>query len=128
MLLKLNKLSSVSFLVIVTSYFVASCSSTQLSEGSKKVRIIKQDPTGCEYLGEVTGDQGNFFTGGFTSNANLEVGARNDMKNKAFEMGGDTIVLLSDRAGVTGQDGGSQQQTNVVYTGTVYKCEKTRKK
>jgi hypothetical protein len=76
-------------------------------------------------LGEATGNQGNFFTGAWTSNENLETGARNDLKNKAAGMGGNVVVLLTNRAGVTGsagQYGGSMQQTNVTVTGTVYRC------
>ncbi len=88
-----------------------------------------RDPKGCEYLGEATGNQGNFFTGGWTSNANLETGARNELKNVAHRMGGNTLLILSSRAGVTGSfnvsngyGGGSSEQTNVTYSGAVYRC------
>lgn len=62
--------------------FIAGCAAVELESGAQQVRIITTEPQGCEYLGEVTGSQGNFFTGGYTSNANLETGARNDMKNQ----------------------------------------------
>ncbi len=111
------------FCPVVFLFF--SCSSTKLVEGAEKVRIMQTEPKGCTYLGEVTGNQGNSFTGGLTSNSNLETGARNDMKNKAFEMHGNVIVMLTNRAGVTGSvSGGSggSEQTNVTYTGTVFNC------
>ncbi|WP_131701662.1 DUF4156 domain-containing protein, partial [Enterobacter hormaechei] len=77
------------------------------------------------FLGEVTGSQGNFFTGGWTSNSNLETGARNDLKNQAYSMGGNVVVILTQRAGQTGSayfGSGSSQQTNVTLSGTVYRC------
>ncbi len=115
---------------------MVSCAATQIKPAAMKIFITRAEPKDCEYLGDVTGNQGNFFTGGFTSNANLETGARNDMKNKAYAMGGDTVVILTDRAGVTGSGSWhgsqgnfftgsySQQQTNVTMMGTVFKCKK----
>ncbi len=71
------------------------------------------------------GQPGNFFTGGWTSNSNLETGARNDLKNKAYKMGDNTVVLLTQRAGQTGSSwhgSGSSKQTNVTLSGNVYRC------
>lgn len=101
------------------------CAAVDLESGAQHVRIVTNEPQGCEYLGEVTGNQGDFFTGGFTSNANLETGARNDMKNRASKMGANTVQMLTNRAGQTGsmgQGSGSMEQTNVTYTGVAYKC------
>ncbi|WZB73779.1 DUF4156 domain-containing protein [Achromobacter insuavis] len=42
----------------------------------------------CAFLGDVTGSQGNFLAGAITSNADLETGARNDLKNRAAALGG----------------------------------------
>lgn len=101
------------------------CAAMDLESGAQQVRIVTNDPLGCEYLGEVTGSQGNFFTGAYTSNANLETGARNDMKNQAHKIGANTVQMLTNRAGQTGALGegsGGMQQTNVTYTGVAYKC------
>lgn len=106
------------------------CQATEMKPGAEKVRIMQSEPKGCKYMGEATGNQGNFFTGAYTSNANLETGARNELKNKALEMGGNVIVILTNRAGQTGSGGtdayggyhSSSQQTNVVLTGTVFNC------
>lgn len=54
-----------------------------------------------------------------------ETGARNDLKNKAYKMGGNTVVLLTQRAGQTGSSwhgSGSSKQTNVTLSGNVYRC------
>jgi len=62
-----------------------SCSAMKLDSGAQQVKIVTNEPQSCEYLGEITGSQGDFFTGAFTSNADLETGARNDMKNRAYK-------------------------------------------
>jgi hypothetical protein len=106
----------------------AGCAAETLKPGAENVRFFQSEPKGCKYVGETTGNQGNFFTGGWTSNANLETGARNTLKNNAYEMGGNAIVVLTNRAGQTGsygEYGGSSQQTNVTLSATVYKCPKT---
>ncbi len=108
---------------------LAGCAANALNPQAQKIRLVTSEPKDCEYLGEATGNQGNFFTGGWTSNANLETGARNDLKNQAAQMGGNTVQLLSTRAGQTGSfgvangsGGGSSEQTNVTYVGAVYRC------
>lgn len=105
---------------------LAGCAAEQLRPGAQKVRFMQAEPKGCKYLGETTGNQGNFFTGGWTSNENLETGARNTLKNNAYDMGGNVVVLLTNRAGQTGSYsgdyGGRSQQTNVSLSATVYSC------
>ncbi len=118
------------FLVIVCmtacTILLSSCAATSLLPGAEQVQIVTKEPTDCQYLGEVIGEQGGAFTGAFTSNVNLEQGALNDMKNKAFKMGGTIIVLITTRSGQTGSvtpiGGGTLEQTNVLYVGTVYRC------
>ena len=108
---------------------LVSCASVELESGAQQVKIVTNEPQGCEYLGEITGSQGDFFTGDFTSNANLETGARNDMKNRAYKLGANTVQMLTNRAGQTGsmgQGSGSMEQTNVTYTGVAYKCPASR--
>lgn len=73
----------------------------------------------------MTGSQGNSFTGTYTTNANLETGARHDLKNKAAALGGNLVVLITERSGQTGNfglEGGSVHQTDVTLTGSVYRC------
>lgn len=77
--------------IVLFSMALTACSANNLNQGAERVRITNTEPTGnCTFLGEVTGSQGNFFTGGWTSNSNLETGARNHGKimnipvNKGF--------------------------------------------
>lgn len=113
-------------LLIISVIGISACSSIPLEPGAMSVRLTNSEPTKeCQFLGDITGNQGDFFTGEFTSNEDLETGARNDLKNKAYQMGGNVIYLLTQRAGQTGSYGdefGGFSQTNVTLSGNVYDC------
>jgi hypothetical protein len=86
-------------------------------------------PKSCKYVGQVSGNQGNFFTGAYTSNQNLETGAMNDMKNQASKLRANYIQIITNRAGNTGSmsmsngnGGGGMSQTNVTNMGNAYSC------
>jgi hypothetical protein len=102
------------------------CTAIPLKPGAELVRVTHEEPKGgCKFLGDVTGSQGNSYTGQYTTNANLETGARNDLKNKAAALGGNLVVLITERPGLTGNfglEGGTVHQTSVVLTGSVYHC------
>jgi hypothetical protein len=98
--------------------FLVGCAATPLNLGADRVKLTNVEPAKeCKFLGDITGSQGDYLTGGYTSNANLETGARNDLKNKAAAMGGNVVQILTQRAG-----GNYMQQTNVTISGGVYKC------
>ncbi|WOE82407.1 DUF4156 domain-containing protein [Pseudomonas protegens] len=99
------------------------CAPTSVAgPGANNVRITHNEPgPECQFLGDVTGSQGNFLLGSITGNADLETGARNDLKNKAAAMGGNRVYLLTQRAGQTGSDN-RLEQTNVTLSGNVYHC------
>jgi hypothetical protein len=109
---------------LLASALLAGCAATPLHPGAQMVRVTNTEPgSECQFLGDITGNQGNSFTGPFITNENLETGARNDLKNKAAALGGNLVVLLTQRAGQTGGIGqGSGEQTNVTLSGNVYRC------
>ncbi|WP_298627912.1 DUF4156 domain-containing protein [uncultured Legionella sp.] len=126
----MNKLLSISALTIL----ITSCAAIPVDPQAARI-VVSPDPApkGCKYLGQVVGNQGNFFTGEYTSNRNLEEGAMNDLRNKANQLGANYVRLITNRAGVTGSMGGSfnQQggymsgssaQTNVTNLGNAYRC------
>jgi hypothetical protein len=102
------------------------CAATPINPSAERIRLTTTEPAKeCRFLGDATGNQGNLFTGPYTSNENLETGARNDMKNKAAAMGGNVVFILTQRAGHTGgggRYGGGFHQTNVTMSGNVYHC------
>ena len=102
------------------------CSANQLNPNASKVQISSAAAKdSCTFIDTVTSSQGNFFTGGFTSNNNLQTGAYNEIRNQAAKKGGNYVQIISTQAGNTGSmagNGGAYQQTNYSITGSVYKC------
>lgn len=116
---------------ILIALLISACSPAQLNAGAQRIKIVTSEPEGCKYLGEVTGSQGNNITGAFTSNEDLEIGARNEMKNAAAKLRADTVQLLTTRTGLTSSVGaapadntpsGYAEPTTITYTGAAYKC------
>ena len=101
--------------------FMSGCAAIKVRPEAKGVEIVKElpDKNRCEYLGEVVGSQGNWFTGDFTSNKNLMVGARNEIKNKAYSLGGN-IIYLQELKNTNAYE--SLGSTNTTAIGKVYKC------
>nr|AAW49870.1 hypothetical protein FTT0421 [synthetic construct] len=76
---------------------LASCSSVELKPIANKVEISRAAPAkDCKFVNTITATQGNFFTGAFTSNNNLQEGAYNKVRNEAAEMGGNYISYPYD--------------------------------
>lgn len=67
----------ISFVVIMSG-----CAAHKITPQGQAVNISYERPEGkCEKLGDIVGSQGNWFTGGYTSNKNLIEGSMNDMRN-----------------------------------------------
>ncbi|MFC2075151.1 DUF4156 domain-containing protein [Bdellovibrionota bacterium] len=114
------------FVMFAAVAFVIGCAATPINPGAQLVMLGHEKPDkACKYLGEAVGSQGGSFTGVWTSNVNMEIGAKNDLKNKAAGMGANYVQLLTQRAGDTSsysRYGGGGGQTNVVYVGACYRC------
>lgn len=72
---------------------MAGCSATPVSQRGAAVEITTERPQNCKMLGEVVGSQGNAFSGDFTSDTTLMQGARNDLRNKAAELGANVVQI-----------------------------------
>lgn len=114
----------------IAASLLSGCASIPLDpQAARIIATPNPAPQGCKYLGQVIGNQGNFVTGSYTSNRNLEEGAMHDLKNKASKLGANYIQLITNRAGNTGSvyggegyfSGGSAQ-TNVTNVGNAYIC------
>jgi uncharacterized protein YbjQ (UPF0145 family) len=120
-------MKKISFAIVVASMLISGCASIPLDQqASRVIASPNAAPKGCKYKGQVVGNQGNFFTGVYTSNKNLEEGAMNDLKNQASKMGANYIQLVTNRAGNTGNFdstfGGHMAETNVTNLGNAYSC------
>lgn len=71
---------------------LAGCSTThQLSSAGQQVKFTDDKPSSqCQPLGTVTGAQSNWLSG-TNGDGSAMRGAANDLRNKAAEMGGNTI-------------------------------------
>ena len=126
----MNKLISISALTIM----ISGCTSIPMDpQATRIIASPNAAPKQCIYIGQVVGNQGNFFTGSFTSNRNLEEGAMNDLRNKASKLGANYIQIVTNRAGITGSTSGTfnsqggyisggSEQTNVTNLGNAYRC------
>lgn len=107
--------------IIVTICVIAlvGCAANSLRPEAQRVRLLPSAPGAeCKYIGDATGGQGNFITGPYTTNSNLQAGAINDLKNQAAAMGGNAVLVLTSSAGL---DKGTQ--TSFTSTGNVFYCK-----
>jgi hypothetical protein len=117
-------------IAIAVSILATACSSIPLEpQAGRVIASPNPAPQSCKYRGQVVGNQGNFFTGAWTSNRNLEEGAMNNLRNQAGKLGANYVQIVTMRAGITGTIngsngnlGGSSEQTNVTNLGNAYFC------
>ena len=81
----------VSGLIIV---FLAACAAKPTNPGAERIFVSNEEPPpDCIFMGEVQGSQGNFWTAEFTSDRNILSGARNEMRNQAFSLGANYVMV-----------------------------------
>lgn len=119
-------MKKITALIAIAVLVLAGCASTPLAPHAAQVFVTTNPaPKGCRYMGQVVGNQGNYFTGAWTSNKNLEAGAMNDLRNQASRMGANYVHLITNRAGITGGSDSSSSQTNVTNLGNAYFCPRS---
>ena len=98
-----------------------------LNPEAKGVRIVTNEPSNCEYLGEVYGYQSSTSL----DESQVTQSAINSAKNEAYKLGGDTLHFLSNQQNtsyISGDSGFvildssavSVNKSNLI--GLVYKC------
>ncbi|ASI91585.1 DUF4156 domain-containing protein [Vibrio mediterranei] len=111
------------------------CTAKPLNQGASTVRVMNATPENCEFLGEVDGSQGNWFTADLTSDRDIIIGARNEMKNQAHALGANIVVIKksvdNSNAGISGYKSGSSaaiSSTKGTYSSTLigeaFRCGK----
>lgn len=109
-----------SFVILLTS----GCSAKALNPEAASVIITNKFPPqdACIAKGDVIGSQGNWATGDFTSNKNLLLGARNDIKNQAYTREANVVVMQTSQ---DHQAWGSLGTTAYTMIGQAFKCDDT---
>lgn len=90
--------------------------STLVNESSKdvEIRIDSQfTPERCQYMGEVTGSEGHWYSYLFYTNDAMIQGAMNDLKNNTASLNADTVFMVSPQDFVT----------SFSVLGTAYQCQ-----
>lgn len=97
------------------------CAAKSVKPEAASVEIVNEvpDPARCKFVGEVVGSQGNWFTGDFTANKNLVIGARNELRNEAHALGAN-VVYVQDLKNTNAW--GSLGTTNTTAVGKAYRC------
>lgn len=117
------KARSVTTASLAAAIVLSGCAATQTTQQGAAVEIVTQKPTGCRLIGEAIGSQGNVFSGDFTTDQNLLIGARNDLRNKAAAMGGN-VVQVQDTLNSTHPYSAGAVKSTVV--GSVFACPASR--
>lgn len=107
--------------VIFVLIAISGCAANPVAQEAQHIEIVTEvpDKAKCKFLGEVVGSQGNWFTGDYTSNKNLVVGARNELRNETHKLGGN-VVYIQDMKNSSAW--GSLGTSNTTAVGKVYKC------
>ena len=98
---------------------LAGCAAKPIAPGARAVLIVHQTPSNCQFLGEVVGSQGNWWTDDVTSTKNKMVGARNELRNQAFAMGATHVQVMESR---NTQSDLSFDVTNTTVIGNASRC------
>ena len=108
--------------VFAAIIILSACAAIEATPNGALVELVNDKPQGdCRALGEIVGSQGNFFTGNYTPNKNLMMGARNDLRNQAASMGGN-LVHVQNVSNASAH--GSWGTSNTTVVGMVYKCQR----
>ncbi|CAH1584962.1 DUF4156 domain-containing protein [Vibrio rotiferianus] len=79
-----------------------------------EIRIDNQfNPEQCEYLGELTGSEGHWYSYLFFTNDAMMQGAMVDLKNNAAKLNADTVYMISPQ----------DFTTSFSVLGTAYQCQ-----
>ena len=104
--------------ILTLGVALSACSAKPIKPGAEKVFLSNEKPNEeCKFVGEVVGGQGNWWTDDITSNHAAVQGARNDLRNKAYDLGANYVHLQNSTQSES-EFGG----TTASSIGNAYKC------
>lgn len=107
---------------VSSALLLSGCLAKSLSSAGAGVTLVQSAPAGCERIGEVVGRSGGGMRGDLTSPHDLDLGARNDLRNRAARMGADTVQVLRLDGIVTHSFAGHGRPSVVEATGVAWRC------
>ncbi|MGX1924434.1 DUF4156 domain-containing protein [Vibrio sp. NH-7] len=113
MLLKFNNALTLSLVAV----FMAGCTSpmNHLDSPAQAVHLRMDagfDADDCQWLGEVTGSEGHWYSYLFFTNDVMVQGAMNDIKNRAKKLGANTVFVTAPQ----------DFTTSFTVMGSAYRC------
>jgi hypothetical protein len=108
--------SLLSLLVLAT---LSACSAIPVDNGAARIDFVAMTPPHCASLGEIVGTQGNWFTADITPDGSMMLGARNQLRNKANQLGANVVVIEDRNHSSRGIQGGMYNSSIV---GHAYLC------
>lgn len=104
-----------SLVLILTALLFVGCA-TKLSPQAENIALLYEKPQNCKLLGREIGQKVDSW--GAMSLLKLRQSAINNLKNKAANLGGDTIFILNMEKGLNSMLGAPEY----LVEGDIYKC------
>lgn len=79
--------------LVLALLFVACTGVTPLLSGANRINVVLEEPKQCRFLGEVSGYKKNQWEN--LSLKQMIESAKNDLKNNAYKMGANTVLMLN---------------------------------
>jgi len=96
-----------------------------VSPDAGQVLVTRNAPAEeCMFVGEVLGSQGNFWTAEFTSDEDLVRGARNRMRDEAYNLGANFVQIEMESQSHNTADESLGGVYSSVIIGNAYICPK----
>lgn len=112
-----------SFNAVLPLCALLGCAADPLLPGGDSIVLTKEAaPDECEFLDEVQGTQGNFWTANFTSDADLINGARNNLRNAALALHADYVKIETESFSHNTSDNSLGGTYSAVVIGNAYRC------
>lgn len=108
-------------LIYIIFLMLSGCVAVSLHSEAQSVRIVfnNDDLSKCEFIAEVTGSRGNWYSYLFMPNDNMIRDALIDLRNNTSNAGGNTVKLSDQQIGFT---------TSVTFWGQAFQCNRPDKK
>lgn len=90
--------------ILLTTFLLSSCVTVAVSPEGSRVRLTSNADVvrGCKYIGQVKGS--DRMNGGLAGQGAAEENAMRDVRNKAAELGANTVHLLTVSGRFSGAD------------------------
>jgi hypothetical protein len=111
-------------LLIALTACAAGCAATPLQAPEANSILVTRNPPseGCRFIGEVRGSQGNFVTSNLTKDENLVIGARNQMRDAAYDLGANYVQVELENLSHNTADDSFGGVYNATVIGNAYLC------